>query len=119
MIMSVESNTSLIFNVFGIVSQLKTKLWRIPKEELRKRNPETRTTLGISTKTNKTKKHKTENIRINKFNILTRVIYIQYWCIDAKYIICVERLKKGGKIPSHIHIIFTVITPMLYLSCNN
>ena len=56
-------------------------------------------------------------------------MYIQYWCIDGKYKIYVARLKNGGKeralvsfstrfSPSHIHSIFTVNTPILYLSCN-
>jgi hypothetical protein len=55
-------------------------------------------------------------------------LYIQYWCIDGKYRIYVARLRNEGKTSfsesfhpfraSHINSIFTVNTPILYLSCN-
>ena len=55
-------------------------------------------------------------------------IHIQYWCTEGKYRIYVARLRNGERralaslsirfVPSHIHSIFTVNTPISYLSCN-
>ena len=57
-----------------------------------------------------------------------RSVYIEYWYIDGVNRINVARLRKGERqalaslsicfVPSHINSIFTVNTPILYLSCN-
>jgi hypothetical protein len=66
---------------------------------------------------------------LHSVTTICNALYIQYWCIDGKYRIYVARLRNGGKdellaslsirfVPSHINYIFTVNTPILYLSCN-
>ena len=61
-----------------------------------------------------------------EIKIYADLFHIQYWCIDGKYRIYVARLRNGERlaclsirfVPSHIHFIFTVNTPILYLCCN-